>query len=343
MLATFSIAYTRLRQWGAPGQPHTITPLPAEPPPSYETTDPVNITYTSGTTYTPAWVPPTYVTPEPFPGPGGEPPPDEGAPTIEMNKGIETTPNMGTHTWTETKTTPRQGAPGGWAGAGDSGNTNRGPLREWNPYPDAISTVVLHTKFWAKMNASIQVSHADDRIRKQGTATSSLAALVNSPPHESTGHPIGNSIESYQGFKTAEIWIRQISIGTPSGVDLNYACTDYLEGNLLPPGHVYYPQTTDSHGGNVVVQPWGSSEAEPYGTGTGLWQQLYYERPIEELKVIEWETTGSSEWQLDFFFRSAMNSAFFHRVPTFVHVSWHGRCGPQEDCDPLDPSTLGRA
>ena len=197
----------------------------------------------------------------------------------------------------------------------------------FTPYPGSATRHLLHTKFWPKYNDNKFISHADDRVRKQGTATSSLAELALSPPHESTGHPIGSAIESYQGFKTVEVWIRQIHIGIPEDMDLNYACTDYMPGSLIYPGHPYHPNK-----GDVIVQAWNSDEDNPDGAGTGLWQQLYYERPIEELKVIEWETTGSSEFQLDFYFRAAMNSPFHHRVSSFVHVAWHDSCGPQDPC-----------
>ena len=274
MLATFSIAYTRLRQWGYPGGPPITVTTTSTTTTTSSTTDPDSLTWTTDTyTVTPPWNEPinfeTETTTDPV-----------FVPTSA------TTPNNVLTTENSTTT--------------EEGGTPHADIPVFTPYPDAIVGHVLHTKFWPKYNDEALISHADDRVREQGRATSTVdgpnvgedgaatVSILSSGPHEKTGFPIGNSVESYQGFKTVEVHIRQIHISIPD---------------------------TD---GNVLVQDWGAT--------TGEWGLLYTERNIEKLKIIEWATVGSSSWQIDFYFRTKRYSKRVHRVSTYVHVAWHDSC-----------------
>ena len=174
------------------------------------------------------------------------------------------------------------------------------------PPENAVKSFLLHTKFWPKYNDENLISHADDQIRQQYTATASLSELVSSPPHESTGFPVGNAVESYQGYKTVEVWIRQVHLGWPD-----------TEGNCQSTPHGY-----DSDTG--------------LGAGTGEWKQLAAEQNIEKLKLVEWATAGSSTWELQFLFRTKTGGYFNGLMDSegngpgivrqYVHVAWHDSC-----------------
>jgi len=148
-------------------------------------------------------------------------------------------------------------------------------------------------KFWPQFNDENLISHADDRIRQEGRSTTVLSSSASSEsPHETTGHPIGNSIESYQGFETVEVWLRQIDLSPP-----------------------------DAEGNTTVT------DIESTDIPTGKWTQLYTEQKIEKLKIVEWQTKGSSTWQLQFRFRTVLASANYVSVYQFAHVAWHDTCG----------------
>lgn len=65
----------------------------------------------------------------------------------------------------------------------------------------------MHIKIVPRYNDDELIQHADDQIHDSTEVVGS--------PHEVPGHPVGQAIESYQGFLTCEVWHEEVLVVDP--------------------------------------------------------------------------------------------------------------------------------
>lgn len=121
------------------------------------------------------------------------------------------------------------------------------------------------------------MQHADDQINDGTTITGE--------PHEVAGNPIGNAIESYQGFATCDIFYERL----------------YLDTDFTP--------ILDTDG-------------TPIGEG---YQQYAEEAPIEQHKVIEFEVEETTFYRFRFRLKALSGSSHTISEYQYVMVAAHDR------------------
>lgn len=151
---------------------------------------------------------------------------------------------------------------------------------------------MYHVKVVPRHNDGPFVQHADDQINDGSEITGAA--------HEVDGYPIGEAIESYQGFDTCEVYRELLTIDSSTG------------------GEWFVPKDTN---GDYIVDAAG----RPLGSGIEL---VYSERPVEQIKVLRFGPFSETQfWRYEFRLRVKAGAADYTVVDQYIYIVDVDNCG----------------